>query len=289
MKKIAPIILIVIIIIISTIGLLFISKNNNKKNKPNNTISNTIQIPDTSSDISEIRLSDNNILNSISFNGIKIGDKIKDKMKNLVLDAEFKYEYDNIFIDVDKNNFIDYLAFHTSEDLYGNKTKSLSNISIKSNNTELKDLSDFKSLLGDTKQNNSNYYTIKYYDNDLELKLLIKNNEITNITLYTIDRNPTIISNSVILQREISLSPESSYKIAKVLKENGIDEYITIKSYKFYKADPDSKRIPPEIDTYSINVETDSHKSYKISTDTEVNIYSIFDENDNLIYNNMLE
>lgn len=139
-----------------------------------------------------VNINEETKLNKISFNGIKIGDKIDKKMKNLVMDASFKYEYKNICIDTDKNEEINYLAFFTCTDAKGNKTHSIEEINIEYNNSKLKTISDFKKVLGseeELEKDDDNKYYIKYYDNDLKLSLLIINDEIYNIVLERNDKS----------------------------------------------------------------------------------------------------
>ena len=110
-------------------------------------------------------------------------------MKNIVLDGPYSYQYENICIDTDINDNIDYLGFFTSSDAQGNKIKSIEDINIEYNNNKLETIADFKENLGNGTESNesSNKYYIRYYDNNLELSLFIINDEIYNVILEKIN------------------------------------------------------------------------------------------------------
>lgn len=155
-------------------------------NKMNNDNKNAIAINNVSN---ENNIAENKSLNELSFNGIKISDKIEEKMKNIVLDGPYSYQYENICIDTDINDNIDYLGFFTSSDAQGNKIKSIEDINIEYNNNKLETIADFKENLGNGTESNesSNKYYIRYYDNNLELSLFIINDEIYNVILEKIN------------------------------------------------------------------------------------------------------
>ena len=88
-------------------------------------------------------------LDDLSLNGIKIGEKIKPEMKNLVLDSSFAYLYNNILIDVNINDMINYLGFFTSTQSNGQKITGVEDIDIKCGDTTLKTVEDFKKCFGE--------------------------------------------------------------------------------------------------------------------------------------------
>ena len=55
--------------------------------------------------IKEDDVKESKIVN-ISINGIKLGDKATDDMKNLVLDYDLRFKYNNIMFDVDDDDII---------------------------------------------------------------------------------------------------------------------------------------------------------------------------------------
>lgn len=185
-KKIIIVICIIILLLIIAFIYFAISETNTN-DKDVNTINN-VNIENTLS--KEPNISEDKSLSNLSFNGIKIGDKIEEKMKNLVLDAPYKYEYENICIDTyTQNDNIGYLAFFTSSDAEGNKSTSIENVNIRYNNNKLETISDFKENLGNGTESeketreSGEHYSIEYYDNDLELSVSIINNEIYNVIL----------------------------------------------------------------------------------------------------------
>ena len=133
-------------------------------------------------------VSDDIKLDEISFNGIKIGDKVKDEMKNIVMDAPFKYSYERIHIDTDKEDNITYLGFHTLTDTYGNVTQDLNDIEIEYEGKSLKTLDDFKEIFGEGKEfeREDDYYRIKYTDGNTELILFVYNDKLYNLDLEVV-------------------------------------------------------------------------------------------------------
>ncbi len=132
----------------------------------------------------ENNITTNVALTDISFNGLRVSNKIDEKMKDLVLDAEdYKYEYNNICIDTDKNDNIIYLGFFTSD-------ITIRDVNIEYDGSKLVTVSDFRDKFGngllEKSEYNSEDYYIKYYDDDLELSLFIRDNEVYNVVLASI-------------------------------------------------------------------------------------------------------
>ena len=182
-KKILTVICIIVILVI--IALIYIAIN--KTNSDDNDV-NTLNTENTLS--TEPNIPEDKSLSDLSFNGIKIGDKLEEEMKNLVLDAPYKYEYEKICINAHTNDDIYYLGFFCSHDAQGNTIKSIENVNIAYNGNKLETVSDFKENFGDgtvtdtvTNNESEEYYSIYYYDNDLELYLYIKNDRVINVVL----------------------------------------------------------------------------------------------------------
>lgn len=163
-NKIVIIVVCVLIIIFGIVILCFLNKDNN--NNENN-------------------ITKDAALANISFNGLKIGNKIDEEMKKLVLDAEdYKYEYNNIFINADSNDNIFYLGFFSSD-------ITIRDVNIEYDGSKLETISDFRDMFGngllEKSEYNSEDYYIKYYDDDnLELSLFIRDDEIYNVVLTSI-------------------------------------------------------------------------------------------------------
>ena len=172
MKK-YMIISIFVVLIIATCVIVILTTQ-----KPNKTGNNTLTD-------NPVVVADDIKLDEISFNGIKIGDKVKDEMKNIVMDAPFKYSYERIHIDTDKEDNITYLGFHTLTDSYGNVTQSLYDIDIEYEGKSLKTLDDFKEIFGEGKEfeREDDYYSIKYTDGNTELRLFVMNDKLYNLDL----------------------------------------------------------------------------------------------------------
>lgn len=177
-KKVIGLIFAIIILVIIIVICIAVNKGKNEEK-------NTINTMNTEKNIDKDKS-----LNKILFNGIKIGDPIQEEMKNLVLDAQYLYEYENICISVDVNDNINYLGFFTTTNARGEKTKSINDIDIKYNNNKLETITDFKENIGngtETEKNDEGDYYINYYDDELELSIFVKNNEIYNIILQEKD------------------------------------------------------------------------------------------------------
>ena len=170
-KKVIAVICVIFIIIVGIVLFMFLNWDN--KSADSNSENNIVE------DISLV---------DISFNGLKIGDKLEENMKNLVLDTiDYKYEYNNIFINADSNDNVFYLGFFTSDSTY---SISIADVNIEYDGYKLETISDFRDKLGNGIMEKSEYdsedYYIKYYDDDLELSLFIRDNEVYNVVLTSI-------------------------------------------------------------------------------------------------------
>lgn len=165
-NKIVITVVCVLIVILGIAIFYFLNRNNNDINSDENNVTEDVSLTD------------------ITFNGLRIGDKIDEQMKNLVLDAlYYKYEYNNICIDTDDNDNIFYLGFFTSDITVGD-------VNIEYDGSKLETISDFKDKFGngllEKSEFNSEDYYIKYYDDDLELSLFVRDNEVYNVVLTSI-------------------------------------------------------------------------------------------------------
>lgn len=130
-----------------------------------------------------------NEIKDISFNGMKLGDKATEKtLEGLVMDAPFKYEFNNVGFNVDSEQKIDYLRVTTYKDSDGNVTQGMDDIEIKHKNTRLKTVDDFKKLFGEgetSKDNQSILYEDK--ENEIVLYIHLNDDKITSIELEKIN------------------------------------------------------------------------------------------------------
>lgn len=123
-------------------------------------------------------------ISQISFDGIKIGDAIQEKMKNLVMDASYLYMYNEIGINVDENDIINYLNFYTIID-----EVTVEDANIKYKNDKLSTLDDFEKHFGKGERkdydndNNDENYIIEYKDGSYILELDIVDGELYNVCL----------------------------------------------------------------------------------------------------------
>ena len=124
-----------------------------------------------------------NKISNISINGIKLGDTANKKMKQLVEDASFTYEYNNVGFDVDKNDKITllyFLRYENTDEVY-----DITKAKVYYNKTRLTTVKDFDKILGEgkiTKENNG-YKTKVYTEDNLSLELFIKDDNIINIKI----------------------------------------------------------------------------------------------------------
>lgn len=165
------IIIIETIIIIILLCIILINKPKLQNNQTNTT--------STSASATQNSVINNAKIENISFEDIKIGDKVDYKNLHVVLDANF-YEYKNIEVYIDKNNIVNSLGFAVSHDADGNYIHTFDNTRIMYNNKRLKTLEDFTSIFGEgtiEKKNNTNNYYLIYTDNNLTLKLYITEND----------------------------------------------------------------------------------------------------------------
>ena len=123
-------------------------------------------------------------IKNLSLNGIKLGDKIKEEQKNVLLDYYgYEYRYNNILISTDQNDIINELCFYTSES--GDKKTGVKDINVMYNNTKLNTIDDFKNVFGEGNSDDSSqsYSNIEYTKDDYILILTVYNEELINIKL----------------------------------------------------------------------------------------------------------
>lgn len=181
-KKILTVICIIVILVI--IALIYIAIN--KTNSDDNDV-NTLNTENTLS--TEPNIPEDKSLSDLSFNGIKIGDKLEEKMKNIVFDWVYLYQYEDIGINAHANDDIYYLGFFGTTNIFDETGRHIENVNIAYNGNKLETVSDFKENFGDgteTEKETSEFgedYNIYYYDNDLELSLYIRNDRVINVVL----------------------------------------------------------------------------------------------------------
>ncbi len=129
-------------------------------------------------------------LKQISIKGIKIGDKLKENMKNKNAVSGF-YEYERVEIDVDNNDNINYLAYYVSSfedtDLI---TRELKDANITYNNNRLESVADFKRYLGEGEKEVVDLaYSLTFLENGMELRLFVQDEKILSVILRNISEN----------------------------------------------------------------------------------------------------
>lgn len=126
-------------------------------------------------------------LKDITFNGIQIDQKVDEEMKNLVLDADFLYEYKDICIGVDESDKINDLRFYrTSTRNEDGEVEiiGIADMDIRCGDTKIESVDDVIILFGDGECECDEYFeTITYEQDGYVLKLDVKNGEIFNISL----------------------------------------------------------------------------------------------------------
>jgi len=123
-----------------------------------------------------------NKIANISINGIKINDKATKKMKNLVMDASFQYEYNNVGFSVDKEDKITEIIFHRTQS--GDEIYSIKEADVLYKKEKLTTKDDFDKYLGRGETTKDDYFTyITYKEDNLKLRLSIKDGELYNIEI----------------------------------------------------------------------------------------------------------
>lgn len=126
-------------------------------------------------------------LKDITFNGIQIDQQIDEEMKNLVLDADFLYEYKDICIGVDESDKINDLRFYrTSTRNEDGEVEiiGIADMNIRCGDTKIESVDDVIILFGDGECERDDYFeTITYEQDGYVLKLDVKDGEIFNISL----------------------------------------------------------------------------------------------------------
>ncbi len=123
-------------------------------------------------------------LNNISFNGMKLGDKATEEiLKGIVMDGEYAYEFNNVGINIDKDQKIIYLRTTAANDIKGNPIVKYDDFEIKYKNKALKTVDDFKNVFGEGKTSKEGS-SILYSDEDgISLYIYLKDDKIHWIEL----------------------------------------------------------------------------------------------------------
>lgn len=124
-----------------------------------------------------------NKISNISINGIKLGDTATKKMKQLVEDASFTYEYKNVGFSVDKNDKITllyFLRYENTDEVY-----DITKAKVYYKKTRLTTVKDFDKILGEGKitEKENGYKTKVYTEDNVSLELFIKDDNIINIKI----------------------------------------------------------------------------------------------------------
>ncbi len=126
----------------------------------------------------------NNMISNISINGIRIGKKANKRMKNLVMDASFKFEYKNVGFDVDDNDYITEIHFYRTQEGIDGPIYDIKKANILYKGNKLTTIKDFENILGKGKTSKDLFFKIiEYKEDNLTLRLYIENNEIYNIEI----------------------------------------------------------------------------------------------------------
>lgn len=174
-KKIAITMAVIILLaLVGAVCFLIVNKNNG----------------DSENDVftkSEDEIGQNGTLSDISFNKMKIGDKATKKMLDgLVLDWDQRYQYQNIYFDVDSNNKITCLAFYTITRTEGDGI-GMEDANIKCQGKSLITIEDFQDCFGEGEvsclEEDPDWVFITYTENGLKLTLEIHEDVLKNVEL----------------------------------------------------------------------------------------------------------
>jgi hypothetical protein len=126
----------------------------------------------------------------VSINGLRIDDKITNKMKNVVMDADFMYEYDDVGFSVDKNDLITTMRLitYTSVD----KNYSIEDAEVIYNNVKLTKIEDFERFFGKGEEKidkyDSSYKKIIYLEGNYKLEVPIHNDKVNGVSISNIKK-----------------------------------------------------------------------------------------------------
>ena len=127
---------------------------------------------------------DSSMIKDIYINDLKLGMNVTNNMKKAVYDSNYIYEYNNIGINVDQFNKINYLFFSTKTDAKDNIVIGISDINVKYKDKKLETINDFDNTLGKgTEKVDGPIKTIKYIDGNYSLTLTLIKNKLFNIEL----------------------------------------------------------------------------------------------------------
>lgn len=125
-------------------------------------------------------------IKEISFNGMKLGDKATEEiLKGLVMDGEYAYEFNNVGINIDKEQKITYLRTTAANDIKGNPIVKFDDFEIKYKNTSLKTIEDFKKLFGEGKTSKEDNSILYEEEDGISLYIYLKDDKIHWIELVT--------------------------------------------------------------------------------------------------------
>lgn len=121
-------------------------------------------------------------LSDISLNGIKLNDKATKKMKQVVEDASFAYEYDKVGFSVDENDKITEMVFYSYEST--SEKYGINELKAYCGKKRLTTVEDFEEIFGEgEKIEKGSYVTVNFSDDSANLSLTVKDGVIINIYL----------------------------------------------------------------------------------------------------------
>lgn len=131
----------------------------------------------------------NGSLSDLSFDNIKIGDKLPKKIMDkagMLTDWMYLYEYEYIMFNLEGDE-VSALGFYTSTNAAGEVTAGIEDANIEYQGKKLVTVEDFEACFGEgeiiVNEENPNYTYIIFEDNGLELELGLVDGELYHVAL----------------------------------------------------------------------------------------------------------
>ncbi len=120
---------------------------------------------------------------TLSLNGVYIGKKTTEKMQNLVMDASFTYEYENVGFDIDGSECVESMEFHCIYNAKSEVICGLSDIKLIYHGQRLKTTADIIACFGQNyiPVEGEKYESFTFEDDQLTIEISLLNGEFNGI------------------------------------------------------------------------------------------------------------
>lgn len=120
---------------------------------------------------------------TLCINGMYMGKKTTEKMQNLVMDASFLYEYENVGFDVDQNDCVEFMCFSCTYNAKSEVTCGLSDIELIYHGKRLETTEDVIDCFGQNyvPAQDERYEFFTFEDDELNIEISLINGEFNGI------------------------------------------------------------------------------------------------------------